>query len=147
MKEKRLWKKQLENSNAKGMKWFSEAKRFSARPGENVTGKFSLPTHVDDTLTSEQSAERIAVYFSKISKEYTHIKEDQTAPWMEAQDYLNSEQCSHIHIEEYEVYQNMKAAKKTDSVPGDIPSTILKEFFAGVHQPYHSHSKGSSSVT
>ena len=29
--------KQLENSNAKGMKWFSEAKRVSAGPGEDVT--------------------------------------------------------------------------------------------------------------
>ena len=26
------------------------------------------------------------------------------------------------------MYKNMKEAKKTDSVPGDIPATILKEF-------------------
>ena len=122
------------------MKWFQEAKRVSARPGEDVTGKFSQPNHVDDNLTPEQSAEKIADYFSKISKEYTPIEEDQSAQWMEAQDILNSEQCSHIHIQEYEVYQNMKAAKKTDSVPGDIPSTILKEFLP----EFTSHMSGQS---
>jgi hypothetical protein len=29
---------------------------------------------------------------------------------------------------EHEIYQNMKASKKTDSVPGDIPARILEEF-------------------
>ena len=97
-------KKALEKQLEKGMKWFREAKRASARPGEDVTGSFSLPSHVDDNLTAQQSAEKTVDYFSRISKEYTPIEEDQSARWMEAQEILNSRQCTHINIIEHEVY-------------------------------------------
>ena len=47
---------------------------------------------------------------------------------MEGQRKLNQGPCSHIDIQEHDIFQNMKAAKKTDSVPGQIPSSILQEF-------------------
>ena len=47
---------------------------------------------------------------------------------MDAQEKLNSQQCTHPLIEEHMIYQNMKSAKKSDSVPGDIPANILKQF-------------------
>ena len=47
---------------------------------------------------------------------------------MDTQRKLNSGPCEHPDTQEYLVYENMKTAKKTDSVPGDIPSSILKEF-------------------
>ena len=47
---------------------------------------------------------------------------------MEAQKKLEKGPCSHIDTQEHDIYQNMKAAKKTDSVPGDIPTSILQEF-------------------
>ena len=47
---------------------------------------------------------------------------------MDVQAQLDKAPCSHPIIEEHIVYQNMKNAKKTDSVPGDIPAEILKEF-------------------
>ena len=47
---------------------------------------------------------------------------------MEAQKKLSQEECSHPFIMEHDIYKNMKSAKRTDSVPGDIPCDILKEF-------------------
>ena len=120
--------KLFENAGVNGTKWLREANRMSSRPGEEPTSTFSLQTHIDDTLTPKQSAERIVRYFSQISQEYTPIEEDISAPWMEVQAILKDAPCSHPQIEEYQIYQQMKMAKKTDSVPGDIPADILKEF-------------------
>ena len=97
-------------------------------------GNISLPTHIahithiDANFTSQQSTEAIVTYFSKISQEFTQIEEDTSAKWMEVQRFMNSEPCQHPDIYEHQVYENMKRAKKTDSVPGDIPASILKEF-------------------
>ena len=120
--------KVFEKSKGKGSKWIKEACRLSAKPGEDTSTTFTLPSHVKDNLTPAESAEAFVSYFSKISKEYTPIDEDTSSRWMEAQDILNAQHCSHPAIEEHMVYQNMKSAKMTDSVPGDIPARILKEF-------------------
>jgi hypothetical protein len=53
---KKALEKILENGNNKGMKWVREAKRVSARPGEDISGNISLPTHIDANFTSQQSA-------------------------------------------------------------------------------------------
>ena len=74
-------------------------------------------------------------YFAKISQEYVPIEEDISAPWMEAQRKLNSGPCEHPDIQEHSVYQNMKTAKKTDPVPGDIPAFILQEFLPEFANP------------
>ena len=47
---------------------------------------------------------------------------------MDVQEKLKNTSCCHPTVEDHEVYKNMTHAKKTDSVPGDIPSAILKEF-------------------
>ena len=108
---------------------------MSSRPGEDTSSTFSLQTHIDESLTPQQSAERIVKYFSKISQEYTPIENDISAPWMDVQAQLDKAPCSHPLIEEHIVYQNMKNAKKTDSVPGDIPAQILKEFLQEFSTP------------
>ena len=54
---------------------------------------------------------------------------------MDVQNKLNMEPYSHPMIFEHEIYQNMRTAKKTDSVPGDIPATILKEFLPEFASP------------
>ena len=81
------------------------------------------------------SQQRIVKYFSQISQEYTPIEEDISACWMEVQSNLNEAPCIHPQIEEHQIYQQMKAAKKTDSVPGDIPASILKEFLPELAAP------------
>ena len=62
------------------MKWIQEAKRIGARPGEDDSPTFTLPKHMEEDLTPEESAERIAEYFSKISQEYKPVEEDELAP-------------------------------------------------------------------
>ena len=118
----------LENAKFNGMKWVREASRLSSRPGEDISTTFSLPNHVALNLTTQQSAEAICSHFAAISQEYTPIEEDKSARWMEVQSNLSKQECNHPIIMEHEIYENMKSSKKTDSVPGDIPVNILKEF-------------------
>ena len=127
--------KVLENATEKGAKWIRESSRLSARPGEDQSSSFSLPAHIDANYTPQQSAEAIVKYFAKISQEYIPIEEDTSARWMDTQRKLNSGPCEHPDIQEYLVYENMKTAKKTDSVPGDIPSSILKDFLPEFASP------------
>ena len=125
--------KQIDKAGGKGMQWIQEAKRISARPGEDVSPSFTLPGHLDENLTPEQSAERIVAYFSKISQEYKPIEEDVLAE--DLQNRLDHEACYHPPINEEEVYQTMLKSKKTDTVPGDIPAPILKEFLPELALP------------
>ena len=120
--------KSIVDAGGKGMKWMREAKRISLRPGDDSSTTFTLPAHIDSNFTAQQSAEAIAEYFSKISQEFTPIEEDQSASWLEAETKLNNEPCCHPSILEHQIYNNMKASNITDSVPGDIPARILKEF-------------------
>ena len=120
--------KLLDKAEEQGMKWIKEANRLSARPGEDISPSFTLPNHVDADLTPEESAEKIADFFSKISQEYTPIEEDKSARWMDVKKKLEETGCTHPTIMEHEIFENMKGAKITDSVPGDIPAPILKEF-------------------
>ena len=85
------------------------------------------PNHAALNLSSLQSAQTICSHFAAVSQEYTPIEEDKSAPWMEVQNKLSKEKCSHPLLMEHEIYENMKSSKKTDSVPGDIPANILKE--------------------
>ena len=101
---------------------------MSSRPGKETSSMFSLQEHIDENLTSSQSAQKIVKYFSQISQELTPIEQDTSSRWMDVQTKLEAAPCSHPQIGEHIVYQNMKEAKKTDSVPGNIPAPILKEF-------------------
>ena len=127
--------KLLENAEEQGIKWFKEANRLSARPGEDSSTTFSLPSHVDANFTPKESAEAIAEYFFKISQEYTPIEEDKSARWIDVQKMMKQTSCSHPVIFEHEIFENMKAAKKTDSVPGDVPAAILKKFLPEFTSP------------
>ena len=105
------------NANYYGMKWLREANRQGARPGEEESSIFLLPAHIDANYTPLPSAEAIANHFAQLSQEYTTItyvpKINTTVP------------CDHMDIQEHRVYERMKDANKTDSVPEDIPSFIL----------------------
>ena len=78
--------KVFENSKGKGTKWVREASRLSARPGEGTSSTFTLPSHIKDNLTPDESAEAFVTCFSKISKEYTPIEEDTSSRWLEGCD-------------------------------------------------------------
>ena len=102
----------LENAEGKGLGWIQEANRLSARPGEDISGSFSLPAHIDANFTALQSAEAIANHFSKISQEYTPIEDDISTRWMEVKERLSNTKCTHPQIFEHEIYENMKSQRK-----------------------------------
>jgi hypothetical protein len=81
---------------------------------------------MEENLIAEQSAERIAKYFSKISQEYKPVEEDELATDLTFR--LEHENCIHPAVREEDIHHNMVKAKKTDTVLGDIPARILKEF-------------------
>ena len=143
---KKLIDKEIERAGGKGMSWLQAAQRVSARPGTDQNSTFTLPKHTDENLTKEESAERLVAHFSKISQEFTPIELDTLPEWVETK--LLNDECKHPSIEEHIVYQNMKKAKKTESVPGDIPAKILREFLPELASPItsilreavHSHS-------
>ena len=50
---------------------YKSLKKMSAQPGDvSDEGNFTLLSHMEENLSTEQSIERIAQYFSKISQEY-----------------------------------------------------------------------------
>ena len=68
--------KAIEDAGGKGNGWMRKAQALSSRPGAEISSSFSLPTHVDENLSAEQSAEKLVKFFSSISQEYTPIQED-----------------------------------------------------------------------
>ena len=97
-----------------------------ARPGDAPLKSFTLPDHLDDGLTALQSAEKIADFFSKISQEYDPLNLEELPDRVRLK--LLVDPCDHPVFEEHEVYADLLTAKKTCSVPGDIPVSILNEF-------------------
>ena len=95
-----------------------------------MSSTFSLPSHVDENLTASQSAERLVEYFSKISKEFTPIEDDTLPERVELR--LACDPCKYPELAEHTVYENMRLVKKTDSVLGNIPASILQEFTSPV---------------
>ena len=94
---------------------------------------FTLPSHESESLTAEQSAERIASYFSQISQEFPPL--DIMRLPTHVQRKLQMVSVPPV-IEDYEVYKKIREAKKPKSgVPGDIPRTIVQEFAPELAQP------------
>ena len=77
-------------------------------------------------LTALESAEEIADFFSKISQEYEPLDVEKLPE--RVKEKLLKKPCDHPVFQEHEVYADLLTAKKTCSVPGDIPISILNEF-------------------
>ena len=48
---------------------------------------------------------------------------------------LTNDPCSHLNILDFQVYEDLKQAKKTASTPLDIPVKILNEFLPELVAP------------
>ena len=58
-------------------KAYSTLKRMGAQPGDCTdSNTFSLPSHLSDNLTPQQSAERIADHFADISQSFLPLSID-----------------------------------------------------------------------
>ena len=59
---KKALDKQIEKAKEKGSHWMTDAKRLSARPGEDETGSFILPSHISANLSARNSLELKKTY-------------------------------------------------------------------------------------
>ena len=109
-------------------------KTMGAKPGDCTDdGYFTLPSHQKDGLNNEQSAERMADYFAKISKEYQALDIELLPD--RVKDKLKRPSSPPI-ISEAECHRKIIATKKPKSgVPGELPSSFLKEFSIELTKP------------
>ena len=100
---------------------------MGAQPGDCADDHgFSLPNHQARNFSNKQAAEEIADHFASISKEYPPLNLN-SLPERVKQNL--AKETEPPIISEYKCYQKIKAAKKPQSsVPGDLPSQIIKEF-------------------
>ena len=106
---------------------YATLKKLGAQPGDcSDTNTFTLPSHESESLTEEESAERIATHFAEISNELPAL--DINSLPARVQTKLSSTQKPPI-ISEYETYNKIRAAKKTKSgIPNDLPKLLVQEF-------------------
>ena len=113
---------------------FSILKTMGAQPGDcNDDLTFTLPTHQIRGLTDQQSADEIAEYFAAISREYPPLDLDLLPPRV-----INrlAGKVKPPLISEHECYERiLKARKPKSSVPGDLPSELIKEFSVELAEP------------
>ena len=85
--------------------------------------------HIEDNLTKKESVERIANHFSKISQEFPPISKDNLSERVEVKLGLKVDETIIPKLDEMNVFDKINKAKKPKSgVPGDLPSTLIKEF-------------------
>ena len=126
-------KKQVELAKVRGGSWQKKVQKLTARPGENLNPSFVLPSHQEQGLSTHESAERINAFFSSISQEYPHLEINDLP--IRVRSKLDQDPCEHPTVFDHEVYEDLKAAKKTASTPHDIPIPILKEFLPELVAP------------
>ena len=117
-------------------KAYATLKRMGAQPGDNLDdGTFSIQEHLEANLTDQQSVERIAEYFCRISQEYPALNTLNLSETV--QDKLKNRLKSKIpFVSKYKVQNMIRKAKKTKSgVPGDLPKILTKEFGPELAEP------------
>ena len=118
--QKYLEKNVHELKESKPGQAYSTLKRMAAQPGDCTDSKtFTLPEHENESLTEEESAERIASHFALISQELPPL--DEGCLPTRVQTKLKSAECPPI-ISDYEAYRKIREAKKPKTgVPNDLP--------------------------
>ena len=110
-------------------------KKMAAMPGDSDDGTFTLLNHIAENLTVEQQIERISDFFIAVSQEFPPLTMDQLSP-VTLQKLKDIQMSDIPNVEEYEIYQILKTAKKRkSSVPGDMPPELFYEASAGLARP------------
>ena len=125
--------KQVNLVSSKNNSWLKHVKRLTARPGDQPSSTFSLPQHVESSLTALESSNKICEFFSTISQEYSPLN-TVTLP-ERVKSKLDADPCSHPLLADHVVHEGLIKGKKTCSVPGDIPIKILNEFLPELTAP------------
>ena len=110
-------------------------KKMGAQPGDiDEINTFTLPGHED--LSPLEAADKIAEYFSEISKEFPHLSLE-SLPERVKDKVENPEGESEVPvILQHQVYEKIKGANKPKSgVPGDLPRKLVSEFGPELSEP------------
>ena len=124
----------LRHSNPR--QFYQRIKKVGERLGECNEKGFTIPSHAEKGLSKEEEANKIANYFSQISREFEPININRFPQRVKEKlldkDILNNAKI----IEDFEVYEKFKSRKlKRSSVPGDIPPVLKKEFYVELAAP------------
>ena len=112
---------------------FSVLKRLGSQPGDFDDSNFVLPNHESESLSAEQSANKIADHFASISQEFPPLSVDLLPERIRTK--LESKERPPF-ISEYETYRAIQSAKKPRAgVPQDLPKAIIKEFTPELASP------------
>ena len=100
----------------------------------NTDSNFEIPSHLENNLSADQSAEVLADYFSAISQEFDPIDPSKFSPDLKEKLLLSDVEIP--TLEEHIVYKKIKAAKKPNSsVPGDLPKKVVNGFAVELSKP------------
>ena len=109
---------------------YQSLKKLGAQPGDcSNEGSFTLISHLDDNLTTDESTEKIAEHFSKISQEFSPLNVNLLPDSVQAKIRATNSQDGIPEILDYAVYERIRKTKKPrSSVPGDLPRRLTQEF-------------------
>ena len=115
---------------------YKALRKLGVRNGDTKDDLFVLPEHQDLNLTEEETAERIADYFSMISQEFEPLDFNKLAPNVR-NSMIDAKGDPNIPIlEPFEVYSKIQKAKKPNSmVSGDVPKQIVQQFSPELSEP------------
>ena len=109
---------------------YQSLKKLGSQPGDcSDEGAFTLISHLEENLSTEESIERIAEHFAMISQEFPPLRI--TLLPDEVKEKVSEEIGAHElpEISDYQMYRAIRKAKKPRSqVPGDLPRRIIQEF-------------------
>ena len=104
-------------------------RKLGVRSGECKEELFKLPSHIDDLLTEQESADKIADYFSAISQEFEPLEFCKLPPNIRNCLLAAKNDPKNPILEPHEVYSKIMRAKKPNSViHGDVPKKIVQLF-------------------
>ena len=111
-------------------KAYRSLKKLAAQPGDQTDeGNFTLISHIENNLSSDESIECIARHFASISQEFPPLTVSQLPEKVQAKITEPLSLKDLPSISDYAAYEKIKRSKKTlSSVPGDLPRRIVQEF-------------------
>ena len=108
---------------------YKALRTLGVRNGDTKDDLFSLPQHIAENLSEQQSAERIADFFSNISQEFEPLALWKLPPNVQSCISMARNDPSIPVLEPYEVHRRISKAKKPNSViHGDVPKRIVQLF-------------------
>ena len=133
--EKYLYKNVEALMNTKPGRAYSTLKKLGAQPGDCTDANtFTLPCHLSDNLTPQQSAERIAAHFADISGQFPALSTELLPGRVQMKLKYDMRQPPTVSVED--TWQKIRAAKKPQSgVPDDLPKQLTKEFSVELATP------------